>query len=235
MKQFKKNLFAILIFIATNISVAQASVATYSVEGVFSEPNAYNTIFTGSFNWDGSLLSNLQGVMNSSMVFQEDAPNLSLSNNLITKMDGSVVTASIFLNENSVVFATGGYDATEEYMFTDTIGAAGVASVSNKSNAYFTFSFDTAMGSLSSTGVTTTMQYGDCTTAGMMGSFCMTAFGGATSGLNGRLLGDGTMSGFSSSLTISEVSAVPVPAAVWLFGSALLGMIGVSHRRTLSV
>jgi len=235
MKQFQKNLFAILIFITANISVVQASVATYNVEGIFFEPNANNTVFTGTFGWDGSVLSNLQGVMNSSMVFQENTPNLSLSNNLITKMDGSVVTASIFLNTSSVVFATGGYDATEEYMFTDTIGAAGVASIPNQNNAYFTFSFDTAMGSLEPTRVSSTMEYGDCTAAGMMGSFCMTAFGGATSEVNGRLLGDGTMSGFASSLTISEVSAVPVPAAVWLFGSAILGMVGVSRKRTLSV
>ena len=28
-----------------------------------------------------------------------------------------------------------------------------------------------------------------------------------------------------------EVSAVPVPAAVWLFGSGLLGLVGVARRR----
>jgi hypothetical protein len=30
---------------------------------------------------------------------------------------------------------------------------------------------------------------------------------------------------------VGEVSAVPVPAAVWLFGSGLLGLVGVSRRR----
>lgn len=29
-----------------------------------------------------------------------------------------------------------------------------------------------------------------------------------------------------------EVSAVPVPAAVWLFGSGLLGLVGVARRKT---
>lgn len=33
------------------------------------------------------------------------------------------------------------------------------------------------------------------------------------------------------SLVVSEVSAVPVPAAVWLFGSGLIGLIGVARRR----
>jgi len=29
-----------------------------------------------------------------------------------------------------------------------------------------------------------------------------------------------------------EVSAVPVPAAVWLFGSGLIGLVGIARRRT---
>jgi hypothetical protein len=31
-----------------------------------------------------------------------------------------------------------------------------------------------------------------------------------------------------------EVSAVPVPAAVWLFGSALLGFVGLSRRTNIA-
>jgi len=34
--------------------------------------------------------------------------------------------------------------------------------------------------------------------------------------------------------TSYTVSAVPVPAAVWLFGSGLLGLVGVARRRRLS-
>jgi len=230
MKQIQKTFFSVLIFIIANISTAQANLVTYSVEGVFFEPNAYNTVFSGTFDWDGSALSNLQGVMNSAMVFQEDAPNLSLSSNLITNMDGSVVTASIFLNPSSTVFMTGGYDATEEPISGMT-GFAGIAPNPNPGNAYFTFSLDTAGGMVVPTDLTTTLQYGDCTASGMMGSLCMTAFGAATSELNGISRGGGTMSGYASSLTISEVSAVPVPAAVWLFGTALAGMIGVSRKR----
>lgn len=32
-------------------------------------------------------------------------------------------------------------------------------------------------------------------------------------------------------LSVGEVSAVPVPAAAWLFGSALMGLMGISRRR----
>ena len=230
MKQIQKKIFSFLIFTIANISVAQASV-TYNVEGIFTEPNAYNTVFTGSFDWDGSALTNLQGVMNSSMAFQEHEPNLSLSNNLITNMDGSVVTASIFLNPSSVVFADGGYDATVHTFPSAPFDTRGFAPSPNPENAYFTFSFDTVGGMLTPVDITTSMEYGDCTAAGMMGSLCMTAFGDATIMVGDRLLGEGTMRGFSSSLTIS---AVPVPAAVWLFGTALAGLVGVSRKRVLA-
>jgi len=42
---------------------------------------------------------------------------------------------------------------------------------------------------------------------------------------------------FSSKLLIDNVSpsAVPVPAAVWLFGSALMGLFGVSRRKSTAV
>jgi len=35
----------------------------------------------------------------------------------------------------------------------------------------------------------------------------------------------------TASLILKDVSAVPVPAAIWLFGSGLIGLIGVSRRR----
>ena len=39
---------------------------------------------------------------------------------------------------------------------------------------------------------------------------------------------------FSGDWAISEVSAVPVPAAVWLFGTALIGFVGMSRRRKIA-
>lgn len=35
----------------------------------------------------------------------------------------------------------------------------------------------------------------------------------------------------SYSMTVSSVSPVPVPAAVWLFGSGLLGLVGIARRK----
>lgn len=37
--------------------------------------------------------------------------------------------------------------------------------------------------------------------------------------------------GSGNSMYVTSVSAVPVPAAVWLFGSGLLGLLGVAKKR----
>ncbi len=36
-----------------------------------------------------------------------------------------------------------------------------------------------------------------------------------------------------SSLTVTSISAVPIPAAVWLFGSGLLGLVGIAKRKRI--
>jgi hypothetical protein len=59
-------------------------------------------------------------------------------------------------------------------------------------------------------------------------------------GIGGSPMDNGPFSGFSAnfdmtSMTLdSVVPAIPVPAAVWLFGSGLLGLVGVARRRKLS-
>lgn len=56
------------------------------------------------------------------------------------------------------------------------------------------------------------------------------AGGSLATGLqNGRI--EGVANSFSYVSKIGPVSTVPVPAAVWLFGSGLLGLIGVARRR----
>ncbi len=41
----------------------------------------------------------------------------------------------------------------------------------------------------------------------------------------------GGTNSFNVSLTLAPVSAVPVPAAAWLFGSGLLGLLGAARRK----
>ena len=58
-------------------------------------------------------------------------------------------------------------------------------------------------------------------------------------GIAGSPLIDGPFPGFNinfdlgsgNSLTVVSVSNVPVPAAIWLFGSGLIGLIGVARRK----
>ena len=37
---------------------------------------------------------------------------------------------------------------------------------------------------------------------------------------------------FAWAVRSGDVSAVPIPAAVWLFGSGLLGLVGMARRKT---
>ena len=48
-------------------------------------------------------------------------------------------------------------------------------------------------------------------------------------GIQGGKMIDGALPGFS--VYFDMVAPVPVPAAVWLFGSGLLGLMGLAHRK----
>jgi len=218
-------LVAALILIVTSISTAQASLITYNVTGIFYEPQTQplDTTFNGQFDWDGTTVSNLHGTMNSSMYATDNEnpinglsyPLMNLDYQLAQSVDGNIVTATVFKENTIDVFTGGGYETTvyDAYRYGVFDG------LSANDNAYFTLVFDkTTM-----EGVVDGIVYADCTPGGMMGPTCMTGH---------NIYPYGTMAAYPSSLTIS---AVPVPAAVWLFGSALLGMIGVSRKRTLSV
>lgn len=50
-------------------------------------------------------------------------------------------------------------------------------------------------------------------------------------GINGISMIDGPFPAFSANFNFGQVSTVPVPAAVWLFGSGLLGLIGLARRK----
>lgn len=207
-----------------SVPMAEAAVTTYSVEGVLFEPMTQNaggnTVFSGTFDWDASTntLSHLMGVMNSSMV--SATQDLSLMYNLATSIDvNGIVTASVFKENTVNVFAGGGYTTGNLWKYGTTgvpmMGVPADGNVANQ-NAYFSFSFDSATMS----GLVDSIVYGDCTANGLMmnGQMCMT---GHSAG--------GTMNATPLSLSISQVSAVPLPAAVWLFASALTGLLGVSR------
>ena len=54
----------------------------------------------------------------------------------------------------------------------------------------------------------------------------------APDGILGLSMIDGAFVGFNANFNFTTPSAVvPVPAAVWLFGSGLLGLVGIARRR----
>ena len=63
-------------------------------------------------------------------------------------------------------------------------------------------------------------------------SFCKLAGGRGCMASGGSYLLTGPYSAWA--VHDGNVGTVPVPAAVWLFGSALLGLVGMGRRRTLS-
>ncbi len=230
-KAFYMLLASILMIV--NISMAQATTLSYNVTGVFYEPQTQplNTIFNGSFDWDGAVVSGLHGSMNSSMYITDNInpiphvsyPLMELNYQLAQSVVGDIVTTTVFLKNTTDVFSEGGYVAGHALRYGNS-PAFGLPADGNtpNDNAYFSFAFDKT----SMAGILDEMVYGDCTAGGMMGQACMTGHSIAKVGYSG------TMAAVPLSL---EISAVPIPAAVWLFGSALLGMLGVSRKRTLSV
>jgi hypothetical protein len=55
------------------------------------------------------------------------------------------------------------------------------------------------------------------------------AFGIVSVGSGGPFIGDATY--YQSGTYLARPSAVPLPAAAWLFGSALFGLVGVARRK----
>lgn len=233
--------FALSIYMIVSIPLAQAKVISYNVIGDFYEPMtqaptmSYDTIFNGSFDWDGTTVSNLHGTMNSSMYVIDNVnppvkytsyPLMHLDYQLAQSVDGNMVTASVFLENSTDVFYGGGYKTGDEIKlggkkWDQDLGKRVTDSMPANDNAYFTFSFDKT----NMAGIVNSIIYADCTEGGMMGQTCMTGLD-----MNGG--GPGTMGAYPLSLTIS---AVPVPAAVWMFGSAIAGMIGLRRKFAVQV
>ena len=69
-------------------------------------------------------------------------------------------------------------------------------------------------------------------------SFTITTLDSNSDGIPGIPMLSGPFAGFNAAFggtaTTTSVSAVPVPAAVWLFGSGLLGLVGVARRKKSS-
>lgn len=264
-------------------SASSAQAATYSVDGVFYETmtNGVNTEFHGTFDWDGTTVSNFTGTMNESMrgywtnaaghtytnygdYASLGKPNstalntywgqvndlaakgtfmLNLNQNLIQSDNGTTHTATIFKENTSNVYWGGGYvgnAATNNYIRygNHTMMYPQQPGETVNENAFFTLAFNhDAAGNITSLGfndingnpvLVNQMIYGDCTVGSLMmsGQACMA----------GEPLGESMMAATALSLKVTQLSSpapVPVPAAAWLFGGGLMGLIGASRRKSV--
>jgi hypothetical protein len=245
-----KSKLAAAVLMISSASMAQAS--TYNVSATFDDGGMQaQTVFNGSFNWDGSTVSNFTGLLSESMwgwnssrsggVFDSngtaangmsaagyqgnvyakpggymdnEAPLLNLNYQLASSTSGNLVTVSTFLQNSTDVVDGGGFDVVS----TDNAMKFG------NNNAFFTLVFDKT--NLANTVATTNqIVYGDMTPLALM----MPMLKGSI-GMTGYASG-GSMGGAPVSLSITP-AAVPVPAAVWLFGSALFGLAGFKGRKS---
>lgn len=214
------------------VQTAQAVVVTYNVSQTYAEPMlSYDTMFTGSFQYDTDTqtVSNLAGTLTQAMTCAGGGGvcnTLSLDNQLHAEYDATLggLLVTTFKNTDTNTLSTmGGGDGWSPDSMPMYYGyPTGI----NPENAYARVFVNTTDPTAALTQAQINMlAYADCNPGSMMGAgMCMT---GTTVEGYGQL---GSMSGYPISQTI-EVAPVPVPAAVWLFGSGLLGLVRVARRK----
>jgi len=244
--KLKTTIAAASLLMVTSVPMVHA--ADYTITAIFDEPaSAFPTTqFDGTFTFDGTAISNLTGTMNESMYNAGGTAALNFTYNQDTLTGGQIVnetiggylTASVFDIDSTDVYFGGGYKdggtgmAVGSYAKYGSTGMMSDGNVANE-NAFFTLAIDpnNVVGTFTiadDTMLVETMQYGDCAPGGLMGPM-MTG--------NMCMAGESTelsmMAGTPISFTISEVSAVPVPAAAWLFGGALMSLFGANRRKNV--
>ena len=229
----------------TFVRVAEAALISYNITESFAEPDfTYDTVFQGTFTYNTATntVSGLQGSL--SEVMTGDGVNpatetyIQLSNQLVTQSvtGGSLVTT--FKNTNTNTFATS-YTKNGVTYTGDGWSAAGGVAVNSKYYGYgqpgatYASSGENASATVfipdnPLTALTTAqinqLAYADYTDGGAMGSVGMT---GISSALYGKA---GTMGGYPVSEVITAAAPVPIPAALWLLGSGLAGLVGFKKR-----
>lgn len=218
-----------------------AQAETYTVSARFFDGGIQGeTLFNGTFNWDGSALTSFSGGLTQSMWAwdavsntyknmksasladliangggQPPVLNLTYQLGSITAPDANGdVLASVFLKNSTDVFSGGGYLSNGPMKYGAMDGNT------PNMNAFFTLAFHATSPTNTSTALNKIV-YGDATPYGLMmpmitGNMAMTG-----------LVGGGSMGGYPTHLTIV---AVPEPES-YVMLMAGLGLLGLMVRR----
>ena len=147
--------------------------------------------------------------------------------NLGLNWDSTDFTSNIVLDGSGLFAELGTAAVSETYdAATCAISSACALPASNGINSG---SLPIGPVPIATSSLNTTGQAGLGTTLGMLSL-------GTDDGIGGSPMDNGPLSGFNfnldiTTMTVTGVSAVPVPAAAWLFGSGLLGLVSVARRR----
>jgi hypothetical protein len=245
-----KKLLAIGAALAMFAGAQSAQATTYDVSARFFDGGIQGqTLFNGSFDWNGTTLTGFSGGLTQSMWAWNaatstyvnkksgipladlqaagggQAPVLNLTYQLggVTTPDANGdVLATIFLVNSTNVFNGGGYLSNGPMKYGATDGNT------PNMNAFFTLAFNAADPTNTLTALNKVV-YGDCTAYGLMGpmltgNMCMTGL------TNGTI--HGSMGGYPTNLSITAAVPEPETYAMMMAG---LGMVGFMARRRRKV
>ncbi len=220
MNKNKLALMAGPLLALAGVQASQAAIITYNVTQTYNQvvydathPD-WDTVFTGTFTFDTDTLtvSDLSGSLSQAM--SGNTTFVSLDYQLSSVSDGmGGLLVSAFAQDSTDVFLGGGF-------------ATGGTTTYGNNNAYVTVAVNLTDPTTPLTqDQINLLAYADCTPGGLMrNTICMTGWVDPSQ----ADMSGGTMQG---TYPITQtVSAVPVPAAVWLFGSGLIGIAGVARR-----
>lgn len=144
-------------------------------------------------------------------------PNISI-NNLVTPTATSG-DATITLNLN------GDFNSSSEYVDI-TIDGFSLGRIFDNNTANDAFDFAGDIGNQSQSTLTGTATISQSIFAGLIADGFLNLFFDTSSGVNCC----GTVNHLSGTIAFNEVSAVPLPAALLMFGPALLGFMGFRRK-----
>ena len=216
-----------------NLTGISGTSGTYNASGTVTEVSSGTTSVT---NGVSMTLTNLDieatsGSVNDTIVFQSTSgPLISLPSTGSVSLDGNWTSGA----SNVPSLVSGGDVALTGFLFGDWLWGVSVGTSSEFPVGFSTTGLITS-GAGSSFGPTgasviipaanTDLFYGQILDQADFSSIV----GKLDFNLNNS--GDGVWLPGSADIYMGDVSAVPVPAAVWLFGSGLIGLIGFAKRK----